>query len=70
VTVETRQGLLGGIVALRHKAVVAPRREGPLYESLEAERRARRSAEVTLIPYYTFANREATPMEVWIPYID
>jgi hypothetical protein len=23
---------------------------------------------MTLIPYYTFHNREVTPMQVWIPY--
>ena len=26
--------------------------------------------DLTLIPYYLFANREPTPMQVWTPYVD
>jgi DUF1680 family protein len=27
----------------------------------------KKPVELTLIPYYLFANRGATPMQVWIP---
>jgi DUF1680 family protein len=71
-TSEWRPGLLGGVVVLKHKGVVLdrPGNEQPLYEFIEAARkRATRPAQLTFIPYYAFANREETPMRVWIPFL-
>jgi DUF1680 family protein len=60
--------MLGGILALAHPAIrpAMPKGEQPLYEYLVPRRYV--SGEVTLVPYYTFQNREPTSMAVWIPY--
>jgi DUF1680 family protein len=60
-----RKNLLGGVVEIKAKAAVREPSKG-LYERFR-EKKAR-PGEVTLIPYYTFANRETTPMQVWLPY--
>jgi hypothetical protein len=66
---EFRPDLLGGVVALKHKAVVAPEMTS-LYRPLAAAPRgASREIELTFVPYYTFANRGFTPMQVWVPYV-
>jgi len=44
----------------------APDANLPLYRPLEARQFV--SGEIAPIPYYTFQNREGTPMEVWIPW--
>lgn len=60
-----RKDLLGGVVALKAKGVV--RETGPeLYAPLRKSQG--KATELTLVPYYTFANRGATPMQVWLPY--
>ncbi len=67
---EFRPDMLGGIVVLRHPAVAyrGPRAEEPLYRPIgyRPERQAR-DVELTLIPYYAWANRNPSPMQVWIP---
>jgi DUF1680 family protein len=67
---EWKPQMLGGIVALAHKASLPgqPNRERPLYETMGPQRFT--SGDITLIPYYTFHNREITSMQVWIPYRD
>ncbi len=65
---DFRPSLLGGVVALKHKGMVLARSgDRPLYEPFAASRANRRETDLTFIPYYTFANREATPMQVWVP---
>lgn len=62
--------LLDGIVVLEHPGYVAKRTENRgLYYSAEAPAPTEDRASLTLIPYYTWANRDATEMQVWIPYI-
>lgn len=65
---DWRPDLLGGIVTLKQKASRPgkPLAGLPLYFPLAPQQFV--PGEVTLIPYYTFQNRENTPMEVWIPY--
>lgn len=68
---ERKQDLLGGITVLRHRAIREPAGgpSGPLYRTLAPARgRAAATGTVTLIPYYTFHNRETTSMQVWIPF--
>jgi DUF1680 family protein len=62
-----QKDLLGGIVVLKHKgaAYTEPQDRRPLYEPLR--KRPVKPVELTLVPYYVFANREPTPMQVWIP---
>ncbi len=68
---EKRSDLLGGIVVLKHRGAA---RSGvaeskALYYSLDAaENKPGKPLDLTFIPYYTFANREPTAMQVWTPY--
>ncbi len=67
---EFRPDLLGGVLVLKHKGYAwrSPLADEPLYQPMEqVSLRSRRQVEVTLIPYYTFANRGPAAMQVWIP---
>lgn len=67
---EWQASLLGGVLTLRAKADRPPEAAAsrPLYERHPAWPPARRqTGEITLIPYYTFTNREPTTMQVWVP---
>jgi DUF1680 family protein len=65
---EWKPDLLGGVVTLKGKAARSrqPSADLSLYDSAEAPRQTV-AGDVTLIPYYTFHNRDMTSMEVWIP---
>lgn len=60
-----REDLLGGVVEITAKARVREPATA-LYESFR--KRSTKPAAVRLIPYYAFANREPSPMQVWIPF--
>jgi DUF1680 family protein len=66
---ERRPDLLGGVIVLKHEGAesTAPLAGKPLYESLPETGFETRPAELTLIPYYAWANRGPDQMEVWIP---
>ncbi len=70
-TEEFRPDLLGGVLVLKHKgrAWRNPLSKEPLYAPWPGPARASRPADVTLIPYYTFANRGPAAMRVWLPVI-
>jgi DUF1680 family protein len=63
--------LLGGVLVLKHRGslVDRPFSSEPLYRPFQ-ERVERPGAVValTFIPYYAWANREPSRMEVWVPY--
>lgn len=66
-----KAGMLGGIVTLTHHATrpAKPDSGQPLYDVLSrSTAQASLPGVVTLVPYYTFHNREITAMQVWIPY--
>jgi hypothetical protein len=65
---EYRGNLLGGVWVLRGKGVVPakPLSEEPLYQPLGVTRPTV-PVELTFIPYYAFANRAPTAMQVWTP---
>jgi DUF1680 family protein len=68
---ELQKDMLGGILLLRHKGIATrkPLFDDPLYQSLEKVGiSSGRDMELTFIPYYAWANREPTSMEVWVPY--
>jgi DUF1680 family protein len=70
VSTEPRKDLLGGITVLKvaGQAAEKPVGEQPLYEPLfAASNRPKRPVLLTFIPFYAIANREPTPMEVWVP---
>jgi hypothetical protein len=61
--------LLGGVLVLRHAGTVyeeSAERSG-LYFSHDAEQPKSRSVQLTFIPYYAWANRVQTQMQVWTP---
>jgi DUF1680 family protein len=69
---ELRRDLLGGIVLLRHEGVVTQKKlsEEPLYQLFEpVSQRITRPADLTFIPYYVWANREPSAMQLWVRYI-
>jgi DUF1680 family protein len=67
---ELKSDLLGGILVLQHMGVAYERtRAGEsLYSRHSTEPSKTRKVPLTLIPYYAWANRTTTPMEVWTPY--
>jgi DUF1680 family protein len=67
VTAEWRPDLLGGVTVLRHKGAERKQSwsETPLYS--DAAPADWRRVDVTLIPYFAWANRGPTPMLVWLP---
>jgi uncharacterized protein len=66
---EFRNDLLGGIVVLKHTGAVSVKSNahGLLYRSYTAEVPEARQVELSFVPYYAWANRAATPMQVWTP---
>jgi len=65
---EWRADFLGGVTAVRATGVrLSPGGDmRPLYEMAGSPRQTQ-AGEITLIPYYTFSNREPTSMQVWLP---
>ena len=63
---EFRSDLLGGMVVLHHTGAVYERAasEKKLYSRYSREARTR-TVPLTFIPYYAWANRDATSMQVW-----
>src|SRR6266852_559731 len=61
--------LLGGVLVLRHAGAVYEEsaNRSSLYFSHNAPPRKSRPVQLTFIPYYAWANRTQTPMQVWTP---
>lgn len=68
---EFRPDLLGGILLLKHngRAWKTSLAQEPLYGPWRKTTRASRGAQLTLIPYYVFANRGPAAMRVWLPVV-
>jgi len=69
IRAEFKPDLLGGIVILKAKGFVPaiPKNE-PLYKVYKGrERVSGRRVELKLIPYYAWANRGISQMQVWLP---
>jgi|SRR5579864_2843217 len=67
---EFRRDLLDGVMVLRHAGLAAerPLEDGPLYQpASQTSRPPMKAIELKFIPYYAWANRGLTAMEVWIP---
>src|SRR6266403_88359 len=66
---EFQKDLLGGVLLLRHAgAAYGESAEHPqLYFRYSRELRKSKPVALTFIPYYAWANRTATPMQVWTP---
>ena len=66
---QFEKDLLGGVLVLHHPGAVydAAADRSPLYHSYSAAPRKSRAIDLTFIPYYAWANRAQTPMQVWTP---
>ena len=63
--------LLGGVLVLKHHGTVvdSPFSDEPLYRAFsEQVERPGKVVALTFIPYYAWANRGPSRMEVWVPY--
>ncbi len=66
---DMRKNMLGGIVVLQHAGVYfdKPLAQEPLYQPFAKDSaKGGRAVSVTLIPYYAWANREPSAMQVWM----
>ena len=68
--VEHKPALLEGVTVLKHSGAVYDNAsaKGPLYADANGAVPKTRAESLTLIPYYAWANRKPTEMQVWIPY--
>lgn len=69
---EFRSDQFSGVTVLHHTGAVyaTPLAEAPLYSLIEkGGRRNLSETGLTLIPYFAFANRAETSMQVWMPYV-
>jgi len=66
---EFNKDLLGGIVVLKHTAAMSEKSssQSALYRTYTVEASKGRQVELTFIPYYAWANRVGTTMQVWTP---
>jgi uncharacterized protein len=66
---RTQADLLGGIVVLQHMGVAYERSaaENALYSRYSRKSPKTRKVDLRLIPYYAWANRHPTAMQVWTP---
>lgn len=63
-------GLLDGVVTLEHPGTIEETTSATALYSPGPVKRNARSTSLKLIPYYAWANREPSSMQVWIPYIE
>jgi DUF1680 family protein len=66
---ERRPDLLGGLIVLHHAGTetAAPLKGASLYQTFPSPPLPKRPIDLALIPYYAWANRGPSNMEVWIP---
>jgi DUF1680 family protein len=66
---EFQSDLLGGIVVVKHLGAANEKSSSgsKLYHPYTANRAQARQVELKFIPYYAWANRASTPMQVWTP---
>jgi DUF1680 family protein len=63
-------GLLDGVMVLEHPGTIEATTSANALYSAGPEKKTTRSTSLKLIPYYAWANREPSSMQVWIPYIE
>jgi DUF1680 family protein len=59
--------LLGGVYVIEQPGSIDNHGEGSLYRSASETSGSEKSATLTMIPYYAWANRKPSPMQVWVP---
>lgn len=65
-------GLLDGVVTLEHPGAIEETAStaAPALYSTGIAKKSARSTSLKLIPYYAWANRAPSSMQVWIPYVE
>ena len=68
---ELKRNWLGGVVVLHHTGTAFENgaSRNSLYSRYSGAPLKTRQVPLTFIPYYAWANREATPMQVWTPVV-
>jgi uncharacterized protein len=68
---EYKADLLDGVSVLHHRGAVRDGTPGeqPLYSPANAEPPKQHPVDLTLIPYYSWANRQPSSMQVWAPFV-
>jgi DUF1680 family protein len=68
---EFQPNLLGGITVLKHIGAATQQSASgsELYYRYTSDSGPTRPVELRFIPYYAWANRAPTPMQVWTPYL-
>jgi DUF1680 family protein len=68
---EYKSDLLGGVTVLHHSgaALEVSSSKEALYMPASPDTPKMRPQNLTLIPYYVWANRQPTSMQVWVPYL-
>ena len=68
---EFEPNLLGGITVLKHVGAATQQSASgsKLYYRYTSDSAPTRPVELQFIPYYAWANRAPTPMQVWTPYL-
>jgi hypothetical protein len=66
---EFKSDILGGVVVLQHPGASFEYSSShdALYSTYSADTPKSKPVPLTFIPYYAWANREATAMQVWTP---
>jgi DUF1680 family protein len=62
--------MLDGVAVLEHPGQVVEHDPATLYRSAAGSVGKGEGITLTLIPYYAWANRKPSPMQVWIPYTE
>ncbi len=64
---EFKPDLLGGVMVLQHEGelIQYPDSRNSLYMQYQQDRPKNKPVELTFIPYYAWANRDKSPMQVW-----
>jgi DUF1680 family protein len=62
--------VLGGIAVLEHPGSVVIQEKPDLYRASSTHARKNEGTTLTLIPYYAWANRAPSAMQVWIPFTE
>ncbi len=60
--------LLDGVVVLTHTGTVEAAQSESLYQAAAVSKGPGKEISLKLIPYYAWANREPSSMQVWIPF--
>ena len=70
ISAKYEPALLDGVVTLEHPGTIEETTSSTALYSSGPIKRTSRSTSLKLIPYYAWANREPSSMQVWIPYIE